>query len=127
MAAARAAKATDPATEPATDPATDPATVPATDPATVPATVPATETEQAPVVPAGVASPADEATTPASPVEPPAEVDVPFVEEVGTFVVHLSIGGTRDGVAWPEPGETIVLPLAEAADYLRFGYITEPE
>ena len=44
-----------------------------------------------------------------------------------TVIVAIAIGGTRNGEPWPAVGEPITLPAVEAAGYLQFGYVLEPE
>mgnify|MGYP001809824009 CR=1 FL=1 len=48
-------------------------------------------------------------------------------DAVVSVIVAVAIGGTRNGEAWPAVGEPITLPVAEAADYLLFGYVRQLE
>jgi hypothetical protein len=43
--------------------------------------------------------------------------------EVGIYTVLASVSGLRNGAAWPAAGESIELPVEEAASYVQFGYI----
>ncbi|WP_066586294.1 hypothetical protein [Cellulomonas timonensis] len=43
---------------------------------------------------------------------------------MGDYLVRYPISGTRNGEPWPDRGERIELPDAEALDYLNAGYIT---
>lgn len=54
-----------------------------------------------------------------------AEVDVTAAAPV--YLVALEIRGSRNGEPWPGVGEPIDLTEIEAADYLRFGYVTLAE
>lgn len=44
-----------------------------------------------------------------------------------TYTVCIPVSGTRNGVDWPRPGEQIVLPEREAADYIAAGIVIDPE
>lgn len=66
--------------------------------------------------------------TPADKPEPAPEVKAePIAEGDVTVIVAASIGGTRNGQPWPAVGEPFTLPAAEAAGYLKFGYVREAE
>lgn len=39
--------------------------------------------------------------------------------------IVAKISGSRDGVDWPNPGETIDVPAEEAADLIRLGFAKE--
>lgn len=113
-------KATAPA-GPAT--ATAPAAAVASAPAPAVATAPVAPVVAAPVeqtAPAATSAPAapDADAAPAAPVAPVDGVSV-------TVIVAENIGGLRNGQKWPAVGEPITLPAAEAADYLKFGYVRE--
>lgn len=60
------------------------------------------------------------ATTPKSDTP---EVPAPVLPAEVEVVVLVAISGLRNGEPWPAPGEPIVLPEAEAAGYLKFGYV----